>query len=507
MKTLDRYIIRTFVSTAVLLLVVMMMLRIVLDLFMHMDEFTEQSASFLAVIGDIWEYYATQSLVYFIEIGGLIIVLSAAVSLVRMNHTNELTAMLASGVSLHRVVLPIIICSMLLGGVIILDQELLVPRVAHLLIRDHDETGKGARKEFFVPLMADSSQTVWYSPRYSSSDKTMHTPTATLRDDDTVAIGRICTARDGAATYGKFGKAKGWHITRANLVKLNRTGGTVWPASPTTERIWTHLNPTSLLGRLKLAATGNAPPQELRRVFDTPCGLELNATRFQVDPHVPGRPRTGHLVSPRFVFRDDKGRLLAIVYARGAKWVFSQDVPSVSGYWQLDRCCRADAVKCDDCGLEKGSPGCCKITKGADAVLCAKCGQIKAAMFLPSDMTPDALVLRQAAGWTSYMSTMELTRLLQLKHIPGERTAVLTLHTRVANPINNLVMLLLGLPFILSRQRNLRTSVGLNILVVGAFYIFVYACRYLDVAPVWSAWLPVLVFGPLAVVMFDTVKT
>jgi len=69
------------------------------------------------------------------------------------------------------------------------------------------------------------------------------------------------------------------------------------------------------------------------------------------------------------------------------------------------------------------------------------------------------------------------------------------------------VMLLLGLPFILSRQRNIKTSVGLNILVVGVFYIFIYTCRYLDIAPVWAAWLPVLIFGPLAVVMFDTVKT
>ncbi|MBC8373821.1 MAG: LptF/LptG family permease [Planctomycetes bacterium] len=146
MKTLDRYIVRTFLSTAFLFLVVMLTLRIVLDLFFNMDEFTEQSGSFLGVLGDIWEYYATQSLVYFIELGGLIIVASAGFSLAKMNYTNELTAMLASGVSLHRVVLPIIICSMLMGGVVILDQELLVPRFAHILIRKHDEAGKRVKK-------------------------------------------------------------------------------------------------------------------------------------------------------------------------------------------------------------------------------------------------------------------------------------------------------------------------------------------------------------------------
>ena len=84
---------------------------------------------------------------------------------------------------------------------------------------------------------------------------------------------------------------------------------------------------------------------------------------------------------------------------------------------------------------------------------------------------------------------------------------MLTLHIRVANPINNLVMLLLGLPFILSRLRNIKASAFLCLAVVGAFYVFVYFCRYLDIPPVWSAWLPTLVFGPVAVVMLDSIKT
>jgi hypothetical protein len=36
-----------------------------------------------------------------------------------------------------------------------------------------------------------------------------------------------------------------------------------------------------------------------------------------------------------------------------------------------------DTVKCDKCGLTKGSPECCKITKdAATATICTKCGQI-----------------------------------------------------------------------------------------------------------------------------------
>ncbi|MDP6544046.1 MAG: LptF/LptG family permease [Phycisphaerae bacterium] len=472
MKTLDRYIVRTFLTTAFLFLVVMMLLRIVLDLFTNVDEFTEHSGPFLSIMGNIWAYYATQSLVYFIELGGLIIVASAAFSLARMNHTNELTAMLASGVSLHRVVLPIIICSMLMGGVIILDQELLVPRFAHLLIRDPDEAGKRAKKEFIVPVMTDSNNTGWYSEKFTSATQEkppiMKRPAVILRNGDAIAVGRACTSEGGEALYGKFGNAEGWHIKRANLAKLNRGESAPWPAMPSTERIWTRLDPTSLLGKLVRKATPGGSPREIDRLRDVRCGLVLSAEKFHTDPSVAGKPRTGYLKKPRFVFEDDTGRILGVIYASRATWVQSNGIPSLSGFWKLDR----------------------------------------GALFIESNMTPDAIVLRQSAEWISYMSTFDLTQLLQFEqHIPGEQSAVLTLHTRVANPINNLVMLLLGLPFILSRQRNLRKSVGLNILVVGGFYVFMYGCRYIDIAPIWAAWLPILIFGPLAVLMFDTVKT
>ncbi len=40
-------------------------------------------------------------------------------------------------------------------------------------------------------------------------------------------------------------------------------------------------------------------------------------------------------------------------------------------------CCKEGVPKCDKCELAKGSPGCCKITKGTEAVLCGCCGEIK----------------------------------------------------------------------------------------------------------------------------------
>jgi len=93
------------------------------------------------------------------------------------------------------------------------------------------------------------------------------------------------------------------------------------------------------------------------------------------------------------------------------------------------------------------------------------------------------------------------------QRVPDMRRALLIKHIRFADPINNLVMLLLGLPFILSRQRNIKASAGLCLLMVGAFYAFVHVCRYTGLSPTLAAWLPAMLFGPVSVVMLDSVKT
>jgi lipopolysaccharide export system permease protein len=84
---------------------------------------------------------------------------------------------------------------------------------------------------------------------------------------------------------------------------------------------------------------------------------------------------------------------------------------------------------------------------------------------------------------------------------------MLVRHCRFADFFNNLIMLLVAVPFILSRERNIKASAGLTVLMVGVVYVVVYFARYVGLAPVIAAWLPVLLFGPLATFMLDAVKT
>src|ERR1035437_9280475 len=121
MRTLDRYIIRSFLYTALLFFIIIISLRVVIDLNFNLDEFLKGNASGADKFHNIASYYLYQIPAYVIELGGILIVASAAFTLARMNHSNELTAILASGVSLRRVILPIVICAVGMNVLVVLD--------------------------------------------------------------------------------------------------------------------------------------------------------------------------------------------------------------------------------------------------------------------------------------------------------------------------------------------------------------------------------------------------
>ena len=128
-------------------------------------------------------------------------------------------------------------------------------------------------------------------------------------------------------------------------------------------------------------------------------------------------------------------------------------------------------------------------------------------LFLESDLKTRDIDLLQSSRFLDYMSASKLEQLIHSQKVPDLNAALLTRHVRFTDPINNIVMLLLGLPFILSRERNIKASASLCLMIVAMFYVFIYICRSMNVDPTIAAWLPILLFGPISFVMLDSVKT
>jgi lipopolysaccharide export system permease protein len=85
------------------------------------------------------------------------------------------------------------------------------------------------------------------------------------------------------------------------------------------------------------------------------------------------------------------------------------------------------------------------------------------------------------------------------------RSDRLALHSRLIRPLLDYTLILLGLPLILSQiDRNVFLSAGLCLVVVAVFQISVTVSQslggYRIVQPAaLAAWLPLIIFGPLAV--------
>jgi hypothetical protein len=265
----------------------------------------------------------------------------------------------------------------------------------------------------------------------------------------------------------------GWMLWDARLVPESDQ-----PASDTA-KIHTSVGPQALLDNALKPRTEPDKPTTRASAREDPNGIakildaggddasnwmRIRAESLELEPAVPGEPRRGVLRKPRFTFRAEDGAVLCTILADSASW---RGGDLAGARWELN-----------------------------DGVL-----------FIPSDLNPEDLKLRQHSRWLDYMSTGQLTAYLKLDRVSDRGSAELIRQARVADPVNNLVMLLLGLPFILSRERNIKASAGLCLLMVGAYYAFIYICRYMNLPPAWAAWLPILLFGPVAAVMFDSVKT
>ena len=473
MRTIDWYIVRSFLFSAALWLVSLLALRILVDLFANMDEFAERGG-FSEIVYGIISYYGCHSIEYIAQLGGVIIVQSAVFTLARMNHTNELTAMLASGMSLYRVVWPIVLTAMLSGGLIVANQELLLPRMADQMLINADGSTEGRSEAFGVGLIRDERK-VWYAPEFDANTHRMISPLIEFRGRNLAGLATAYSKAWAVRIEETDTTPAGWVMGDARLIRADDSGAKI----PSTGAIYTTVGKVAFIEsiRQELLASGQAWTGPFRDaegfspIFDEKQQLKIAADGAEMVQRN-GR-HVFRLIYPRFSFygetygdEDIEEALMVTFEAKYADWV--AEGAEEEWHWEL-----------------------------AD----------EAAMFCPSDLKPDDLVMHQIGHKTEYMSSRQLAKLLKAKRARNEKEVRLIRHVRIAEPINNLVMLLLGLPFILSRERNIKASFGLCVLTTGAFFAFVYVCRYMGLPPFWGAFLPTLLFGPIAVVMFDSVKT
>ncbi|HEX8523636.1 MAG TPA: LptF/LptG family permease [Tepidisphaeraceae bacterium] len=379
MRILDRYILWNFIKNYVISFMVLIGLYIVLDMVFNFDELAEVQnrggaggvESAVSLLKGLVDYYFYQSFLIFAHLSGIIPLVAAAFTLIRMQRFNELTASLAAGVPLLRTAMPIVLAAVVLNALLVVDQEILIPRMIPKLTRKHDEVQQVGVRTYAIPSMQDEQNGILRASRYHPASATelpfMEYFDVIQRDEEGNAVAHVSADR---ADWDHANRR--WRLTRGTLV------------------------------------TGLQPGSELKR---TPCP------------------------------------------------------------------------------------------------------------FYESNVTPDEVSLYHSSGYTELLSTPRINQLLARPKSYGMIDLLRVKHARLTQWIVNIVMLLLAVPSVLSRDPGrIRMGIMQCAVLCGACMTAIFisqqvagtppaGTQWMDRWPAIMAWIPILIFGPIAVWLLDRIKT
>ncbi|MEL7471684.1 MAG: LptF/LptG family permease [Planctomycetota bacterium] len=279
MRLLDRAIAKEYFINTVTLFVVLLCFVVAIDVSLNIDRFVKAAdamatrdggssslvrrgvvTAFLVV--DFWWPKLLQLYNYLL---GVVLVGAMGFTCAQLVRRRELVAMLAAGQPLQRVARPILLVALAFTGLGVLNQELLLPRVAPLVTRDHGEAGAREMGVTQAPLVADSQGRHWYARVFDADRGTL----------EGVHIWQ--TGEDGKAGETIRAESARWRDGGWDL-----TGGVEGRRTPRS-RIETNLDPTTLRMRRFSGYAQALSYAQLGQMIRTLDRLDTQGARTRVE--------------------------------------------------------------------------------------------------------------------------------------------------------------------------------------------------------------------------------
>ena len=215
MTTFDRYLLGRFWHVFGIGFFATVGLFVVFDGFTNIDAFQDRSdgAGALSMLSRMAQYYGYQSLVMFDLVGPILTVISTMVVFALLHKHRELNPILSAGVPTFRLVVPMLIGTLCVNGLLILNQEFLLPAVADELIKP---IGSGSQDAQRVSVRRD------FSSHIEISGEGLLVAERKLRRAEFLLPApeinsEITTLKAEYAVYHRKTKQRpaGWHLTRS----------------------------------------------------------------------------------------------------------------------------------------------------------------------------------------------------------------------------------------------------------------------------------------------------
>ncbi|MDZ4820144.1 MAG: LptF/LptG family permease [Planctomycetota bacterium] len=152
MLLIDRYILWQFISVFVICFVSLAGLFIVADALGHLDEFVTASEKAGGSLFTLMASFYGPRLIWILDrTSGVLTLISAMFTIAWFQRHNEMTALMAAGVSKARIIRPLIIAVGVLSLIAALNRELVIPHFREELSRTTQDLAPDAAKKL-VPL-------------------------------------------------------------------------------------------------------------------------------------------------------------------------------------------------------------------------------------------------------------------------------------------------------------------------------------------------------------------
>lgn len=141
MTIFDRYVLRQFLQIFVICFLSLAGLYVVIDAFQHLDSFTDFADQHGGLVKVTSQYYAYQSFDLFDRTSGLLAMIAAMFTVTWLQRHQELTAVMAAGISKFRAVRPVVLAAISVSILAAMNREMVIPLVRDELARDTKDLG------------------------------------------------------------------------------------------------------------------------------------------------------------------------------------------------------------------------------------------------------------------------------------------------------------------------------------------------------------------------------
>lgn len=206
--TFDRYLLKRYFHVFIIGFIATYGLYVVFDGFTNIDGFQaglKEGDSSTALLWLMLEYYTYQSSIFFDMVSPILTVLAAVVVFSLMVRHGELNPVLSAGIPTYRLAIPLTLATVVVNGIIVANQELIIPRIADKVQAERGNLGSSSQfvepvYDFSTRIMINGQELYLIEQRMLNAEFVLSKPT--VHDFVTVKAGNAFYLSDTAERPG-----------------------------------------------------------------------------------------------------------------------------------------------------------------------------------------------------------------------------------------------------------------------------------------------------------------